>query len=243
MRDNKSIEHHDKQVGRILTRREVLKLFAASPFMLMLSGYTGSAFALSDGQGSVTGSCIVRPQLTEGPFYVDINTIRSDIREDRKGVLLEINFKVQRISKNTCSALKDALVDVWHADANGNYSGVGNLSNDKFLRGIQSTDGDGNASFTTIYPGWYYGRTPHIHFKVRSSETSNSAYEFTSQLFFEDGISEKVYKRAPYNSRGIINMPNSSDYIYRRGGQDMLLAVSETDRGYKASFNIAVYLD
>ena len=71
--------------------------------------------------------------------------------------------------------LENAIVDVWHADAGGDYSGVGSLQGETFLRGIQTTDANGDAAFTTIFPGWYRGRAPHIHFKVRSSADSTSA--------------------------------------------------------------------
>lgn len=243
MEKNKSDEHRDEHTGRVISRREAIRLFAASPFILsMASCSRGESTPVND-EEPLIGSCVVRPELTEGPFYVDTNAIRSDISDDREGVSLALNFNVQSINGNTCSPIQDALFDVWHADANGDYSSVGNFQNEQFLRGIQPTDSDGNASFTTIFPGWYRGRTPHIHFKVRSSASSGSAYEFTSQLFFETELSKQVYQQAPYSSRGLMDTTNSRDGIYVRSGSDMLLAVSEMEEGYEATFNLALHID
>lgn len=233
--------HHGEPAGHVITRRQALKLFSA-PVILGLAGC--SAAAEDVGEGPLTGSCVVRPQLTEGPYYLDADLVRSDIRAGREGALLALAFNVQRIASNECQALEGAVVDVWHTDALGNYSGVGSLQGETFLRGIQRTDANGDAAFTTVYPGWYRGRTPHIHFKVRSSDDSASAYAFTSQLFFDDVLSERIYTSvAPYTARGVMDRTNAQDGIYARGGQELLLDVAETDEGYAATFNIALYVE
>jgi len=232
-------DHHDAPIGRILTRRQALALFT-SPLLLGLAGCTDSRAT----DGPLTGSCVVRPQLTAGPFYLDTDLVRADIREGKPGVPLALSFAVSRVVENECVPLENAVVDIWHADASGNYSGVGRLADERFLRGVQTTDASGQAAFTTIYPGWYRGRTPHIHFKVRSSADSVAAYAFTSQLFFDDELSRTVYTSVdPYTDRGVMDVTNVRDGIYRRGGSDLLLNVAETDEGYAASFDIALYMD
>jgi len=231
----------DTPVGQVITRRQALQLFTA-PFLLGLAGCAPGDSAADD--TPITGSCVVRPELTEGPFYVDTDLVRPDIRAGKAGVPLDLTFNVSRVvGGDTCEAIEGALVDVWHTDAGGVYSGVGRASGERFLRGIQPTDADGSASFTTIYPGWYRGRTPHIHFKVRAPEGASEAYTFTSQLFFDDDLSRQVYQQPPYADRGAQDTTNGEDGIYGRGGSRMLLAASETGAGYAATFNVALYVD
>lgn len=225
--------HPHEDIGRVVSRREALLLFA-SPLLLSFAGCDSG----TDDE-PLTGSCVVRPELTEGPYYVDADLLRSDIREDRAGVPLVLTFNVSRVVSNACDPLPNAIVDIWHADASGDYSGVGSLGSARFLRGIQQTDAGGTASFTTIYPGWYSGRTPHIHFKVRSSADSSSAYEFTSQLFFDDDLSREVYGSGAYAARGEQNTTNARDGIY---DADMRMAVTESGGTYQATSDIALYV-
>jgi protocatechuate 3,4-dioxygenase beta subunit len=115
-----------------------------------------------------------------------------------------------------------------------------NTAGQKFLRGYQVTGTDGVARFTTIYPGWYRGRAVHIHFKIRSSVAASSAYEFTSQLFFDDSLTDQVHAGQPYVSKGQRDLRNSQDGIYNQGGSQLVLNVSETADGYAATFDIAL---
>jgi protocatechuate 3,4-dioxygenase beta subunit len=193
---------------------------------------------------------VVRPELTEGPYYVDEGLQRSDIRSDpsdgsiRPGALLALTFNVSSAASNACSPLEGAIVDVWHCDALGVYSDVSdpgfNTSGQRFLRGYQVTGSDGVARFTTIYPGWYQGRAVHIHFKIRSSASASSAYEFTSQLFFDDSLTDLVHATEPYASKGQRTLRNSGDGIYRGGGAQLVLDVAGSAAGYSATFNIAL---
>ena len=112
----------------------------------------------------------------------------------------------------------------------------------KFLRGWQKTGTDGAAKFTTIYPGWYRGRTVHIHFKIRTTTPANESYEFTSQLFFDDALSDQVYALQPYASKGQRDTKNSNDSIYSNGGNQMTLAPTGDTSGFAATFNIALDL-
>jgi len=196
------------------------------------------------------GSCVVRPQLTEGPYYVDEMLNRSDIRSDpsdgtvRPGVPLRLSFRVSQASD--CAALAGALVDVWHCDALGVYSDVQDMGfntvGSKFLRGYQLTDASGQAHFTTVYPGWYSGRAVHIHFKIRNGPGAARGFEFTSQLFFDEAVTDAVHAQAPYNSKGRRNTPNASDGIYQGGGSQLLLPLIAEGAGYGATFDLALQL-
>jgi protocatechuate 3,4-dioxygenase beta subunit len=192
----------------------------------------------------------VRPELTEGPYYVDEELNRSDIRSDpssgvvQPGALLALTFNVSSAASKACTPLANAVVDVWHCNALGVYSDVSDpgfsTTGQKFLRGYQVTGSDGVARFATIYPGWYQGRTVHIHFKVRSSASSGSAYEFTSQLFFDDALTDHIHAQQPYASKGQRDLRNAQDGIYHQGGSQLVLRVSQTDQGYAATFDIAL---
>ncbi len=194
--------------------------------------------------------CVVRPAVTEGPYFVDVMLDRSDIRSDpdtgevRAGVPLALTFNVSQVSASSCAPLAGAVVDVWHCDALGDYSAVNDpgfdTSDQKWLRGFQTTDANGVASFTTIYPGWYSGRTVHIHFKVRTDPASEEGYEFTSQLFFDESLSAQLFTQEPYLSNGAVpDTPNSSDSIYQ---ELLLLAASQSGDGYAATFDIGLDL-
>src|SRR5262245_59018564 len=145
------------------------------------------------------------PTVTEGPYWVDEKLFRSDIRTDpstgvaRAGVPLTVTINVQNLSSGSCTPLAGAYVDIWHCDAKGIYSDEGtynpgggtctvNTSGQKFLRGYQITDTDGKVTFTTIYPGWYSGRTIHIHMRVRTYSGSTVLSNFVTQIFFDETI-------------------------------------------------------
>lgn len=171
-------------------------------------------------------ACVARPALTEGPYFVDELLNRSDIRSDpttgvvRAGVPLRLKINVNRVSGTSCAALPGAVVDIWHCDALGLYSdvnaGMGNpdTRGQKFLRGYQVTDNDGSVQFTTIYPGYYTGRSVHIHFKIRLFAGSQRTFEFTSQVFFDDSLTDQVFTQAPYNTKPARGTRNSNDGIY-----------------------------
>ena len=156
-----------------LTRREVLGYMGAGAAMSLI----GVPPAVS-AQARSSPSCVVKPQQTEGPYFVDEKLNRADIRSDptdgtgKSGAELRLAFNVTRIDGATCTPLAGAIVDVWHCDARGIYSDVSDGSFDtrgkQFLRGYQVTDKDGAARFITIFPGWYQGRTAHLHFKIRT---------------------------------------------------------------------------
>lgn len=198
-------------------------------------------------------SCVARPALTEGPYFVDEKLNRSDLRTDpatnavSTGIPLKLTINVTRASGSTCTPLVGAYVDIWHCDVAGTYSdiangaGQANTSGKKYLRGYQVTDSNGAVTFTTIYPGWYSGRTVHIHYKIRLFAGSAKTYEFTSQLFFDDSLTDQVYTQAPYSSRANRNTRNSNDSIYQSGGSAVLLSVTaDGSGGYQSSFDVAL---
>ena len=181
--------------------------------------------------------------MTEGPFWVDENLNRADITTDTtrdsviNGYPLDLNLYVYNNDGASCGALpvSNVQIDIWHCDAVGDYSdvsgnGQANTIGQDFLRGYQVTDASGKASFRTIYPGWYSGRAIHIHLRARVyDQIGNTTYNFTSQLFFDDSVSDSVLIMSPYNTRGSRNTFNSNDNIYR-GAQsplDLLLTAGD----------------
>jgi protocatechuate 3,4-dioxygenase beta subunit len=192
----------------------------------------------------------VTPAQTAGPYFVDQQLNRSDIRADpadgsvREGLTLLLTMRVLRASATGCAPLPGAMVDVWHCDAQGVYSGVqdryANTASQSFLRGYQITDDGGLAQFTTIYPGWYPGRTVHIHFKVRAVDNAGRNVEFTSQLYFDDAISDQVFAQAPYNRRSGRGTRNENDALFRNNGELLMLALSPADSGYAGMFDIGL---
>ena len=239
----------DLPIGRVLSRREALTLLGATGTMLFLGCRASDAAGRPRAAGALN-PCVVRPGLNEGPYYVDEKLNRSDIRSDpsdgtvKEGALLALTFNVYRAAKDACTPLEGAIVDVWQCDALGVYSDAVdqnfNTTGKKFLRGHQVTDRAGVAKFATIYPGWYPTRTPHIHFKIRSPASAGSAYEFISQLFFDEAVSDRVYARAPYAAMGTRTVSNATDWIYKRGGSQLLLNVSRRGGGYAGSFDVAL---
>jgi protocatechuate 3,4-dioxygenase beta subunit len=180
--------------------------------------------------------CVLTPELTEGPYYIAGEKLRRDIREGHPGTLLALHLTV--LNAATCAPIKGAAVDIWHADAAGNYSGFGSdTSSRTFLRGIQKTDQNGLALFTTIYPGWYQGRAVHIHVKVHVG----GSVMHTGQLFFPDTLTREVYKGAPYAARGNPSTTDAQDSIYVNGGRRGLLALKKSGAGYVGTIAMGVH--
>lgn len=245
------MEQDDEQVGRVLTRREVIALIGAAGVSVLGAGSMALA---AQGQTTRTPACIVRPQQTEGPYFKDAKLERSDIRSDpgdgalSAGVPLDLEFQVSRIGAGGCVPLMGAVVDIWQCDALGVYSDVRDTRQGfdtvgrKFLRGHQVTDAQGLARFTSIYPGWYQGRTVHVHFKIRTAPSDGRGYEFTSQLYFDDAVTDRVLERAPYASKGRRAVRNQQDGIFRRGGDQLMLAVVPKADGYTGTFDIGLQI-
>lgn len=257
------MENDDLPVGRLLTRREALKFLGLVGAALVAAGcapgQTGTAPATSAGAATATGvagqatassaaACVVRPEMTVGPYFVDEQLNRSDIRTEpsdgsvKAGVPLTVAFNVMQIAAGACSPLAGAMVDVWHCDALGVYSGVADeaTNGQKFLRGYQVTDASGHVEFQTIYPGWYTGRTVHFHFKIRATVPAGQDYEFTSQLYFDEAVTDQVFTQAPYNTTGQRDTTNATDMHYANGGDQLLGELVSTEGGYLSTLNLAL---
>ena len=199
---------------------------------------------------TTTSSCVVKPQQTEGPYFVDEKLNRSDIRSDpsdgsvKQGVPLQLVFQVSQIDGRSCTPLTGATVDIWHCDALGVYSDVTdpsfNTVGKKFLRGYQVTDTNGTVKFVTIYPGWYPGRTVHIHFKIRTDSASGRSYEFTSQLYFDDSLTDQIHAQPPYAAKGQRTLKNDQDGIFRGEGEQLMLQLTKEAEGYVGTFDIGL---
>jgi protocatechuate 3,4-dioxygenase beta subunit len=185
------------------------------------------------------GSCTLTRGLTEGPYYFDVDSIRSDIREDREGLPLGLAIRVQD-GGDGCAPLANAVVDIWHCDAAGSYSGFesasrgggpggapggGRTDTETYLRGAQVTNADGIVRFTTVYPGWYRGRTVHIHAKVHLDNASM----LTTQLFFDEAVTDAVYAEPPYTQSTGRDRRNDADSIF---DESLLLTLLPDGDGY-----------
>jgi protocatechuate 3,4-dioxygenase beta subunit len=220
------------QLPERFTRGRLLGLAAAGGTAALWPVQEADAGPRAVASGAVT--CVLSPELTEGPYYLPNEAVRRDITEGKKGTPLRLHLSVVDVS--SCKAVKGAAVDVWHADADGVYSGVSGNSG-TFMRGVQRTDRTGLAVFDTIYPGWYHGRAVHIHVKVHAG--GNVVH--TGQFFFPDALTAKVYRAAPYRARGNPDMLNAADSIYRNGGSKSLLALTRNGTGYLGSIVMGVH--
>jgi protocatechuate 3,4-dioxygenase beta subunit len=179
-------------------------------------------------------SCVLTPEMTEGPYYLPEEAVRRNITEGRPGTPLALHLTV--VSVSSCKPIASAKVDVWHADASGVYSGVqGNTGT--FMRGIQPTNAHGLAVFDTVYPGWYASRTVHIHVKVHLG--GNVVH--TGQLFFADSLTDAVYAKPPYDARPNRTTRNAADSIFRNGGSRSMLKVTSSGSGYIGAIALGVH--
>ena len=218
-----------------LRRRDALTLLGGAGLSGLLAGCASSEEATGD-----AASCVLTPEVTEGPYWIDTELTRRDIRAGRPGLPLVIVFTVQ--NARTCRPIKGADVEIWHCDARGEYSGFegGASSGTRYLRGHQKANARGRAKFLTVFPGWYPGRTPHIHLKVHAG----GDVVHTGQVFFDDDVATAVYRRAPYRSRGQPDVTNDRDGIYAEAGsskaQLKLRRREEGKRGYRGTITLGV---
>ena len=231
-------------VPHTISRRNALTLLAVTAAGGLLM--TRSAFAQAAGAGEttlITGAdvCVITPEVTEGPYYFDPKLERADITEGRPGLPTTVRLQVV---DNACKPLPGARLDIWHADASGIYSGYrgqpGNISTEgeTFMRGTQFADANGVAEFRTVYPGWYPGRTPHIHFKVFLDQAS----VMTGQIFFPDEVSTRVYETvSPYKERTEQRRTfNDNDRIAQQATDASVAKIEEAPEGYLAQLIIGV---
>lgn len=231
-----------------LTRRQAVGAAGAAGAAVVLAKLSGpgrllESLGLDATAQAQAASCVLTPDRTEGPYFVDEKLNRSDIRVDpsdgaaQPGTPLTLTLVVVDAA-NDCAPVAGAQVDIWHANAVGRYSNVASegTTGKRYLRGFQATDAAGRVTFTTIYPGWYPGRAIHIHFKVRAPNGTS----FTSQMFFDPAVSSAVMAQGAYASRGQPNTPNAGDGIYGADGARLVVPLAASGGGYAGTFVVGV---
>lgn len=232
----------DTPIGRVYSRREALRLLG-----LAGSAWLAAGWPWAGASAAATPQCIVRPEQTEGPYFVDdiLNRANLITADAGQGTPMNLRIQVSEVGPAQCAPLAGARVDLWHCDARGVYSGVRDpgfdTSGESFLRGYQLTDDAGMVDFQTLYPGWYRGRTVHLHFKVRTRYGESDGQTFTSQLYFDDTLTDRVHANGPYPSSNQARTRNRQDGIYRRaGGEQLMVEALDRDRKVNASFAIGL---
>jgi protocatechuate 3,4-dioxygenase beta subunit len=232
---------HEHGLGDDLTRRSALVRLGGLLAVLGSGTWLSSAGALAaraqtTSSGSRAASCVLTPEQTEGPYFVEGDRVRRDVREGRPGLPLLLRLGV--VDADGCAPIAGAAVDIWHCDARGVYSGVGEqgTAGETFLRGIQRTNAGGVATLLTIYPGWYPGRTVHICAQVYIGGDA----VHTGQLYFPDRVTDRVYRRAPYRARPGRDTRNAGDRIFADGGRASTLALTKTAHGYLGTLTTGV---
>lgn len=219
------------------------------------TGESGTAAETATSSAS-SGICTLNAEVTEGPYSLDGALVRADIREDKEGFEVRYTFTVVD-QANDCAPLADALVELWHCDALGEYSGFvgGNgheeEDNGTFLRGGQMTDSDGQCSITSIWPGHYVSRAVHVHMRVHTDVTlTDDSYTggeivHTGQLFFDPDINTEVQATSPYSENTTKETLLADDSIYDDGGASSGLLTltalgSSVSDGYAATLTVGV---
>jgi protocatechuate 3,4-dioxygenase beta subunit len=201
---------------------------------------------IDEALASMLSTCTVRrpwAEQDEGPYHLDAQPVRRNVVEDRDGAAMQLGV---RLAGHDGEPRAGAVVEIWQCDALGRYSGfpppdasvdvtaasaprAAYLSDQTFLRGRQHADGAGLVEFATIYPGWYPGRTVHIHVMVRLD-----AVVLTSQLYFPDDFSDHVLSQRPYSQRAGRDTTNDTDEIFPTGGEPAVLDVTPISTGIRA---------
>jgi protocatechuate 3,4-dioxygenase beta subunit len=253
----------------LLRRREALGLFGVTAAATAV-GARATGFFGDTPPAAAAATCVLSPEVTEGPYWIENTLTRRDIREDKTGLPLLLSLTVQNAS--ACTPIAKADVEIWHCDAAGVYSGyegasTGGMggtpptgtpptgtpptgtppaggggggdtagghqtptSSTHYLRGHQVSSETGKVTFITIVPGWYAGRTPHIHLKVHVG----GQVIHTGQIFFSEKTLAEVYKVAPYSSHGQPDTSHAADNIFAQaGGDKAVVKLARRARGKK----------
>jgi protocatechuate 3,4-dioxygenase beta subunit len=226
--------------SRLLTRREALGAVGAAGAALAFgcgdSPTSASSVTTSTATASTNAACAVTPTETIGPYPSLVDLFRSDIREGKAGTQLTLTIRVVNAA-NACAAVPNANVEIWHVDAAGDYSQYGTQTTQTFLRGIQTTNGSGEVTFTTIYPGWYQGRATHIHAEVTIGGRSVKV----TQIAFPESVNNSVHANGAYASRGTNPISNLSDGIFSDSlSSELVTPTGSVSGGYNATFQIAI---
>jgi protocatechuate 3,4-dioxygenase beta subunit len=240
--------------GTLISRGGMLRLGGAGLAAILTGTWRNHAIVDAAPGGAVSPAhCVPAPEQTEGPYYSPREKVRRNITEHHPGTPLTLRLAV--VDGRTCKPIKGAGVDIWHCDAGGVYSGfesasaggppggaVGPTDKHTFLRGIQFTDAEGYAEFESIYPGWYRGRTVHIHVKVHLNDATVNHVVHTGQLYFSDSLTGTVYRAEPYKARAAARDTfNKTDGIYQNGGRQSMLTMKRHGRGYIGTITLGVH--
>lgn len=242
---------HPKLLASV-SRRQVLETLgglAGLAFLASCGGAT-STFANATGDSAtsgVTGSCSVIPTETEGPYpasqVLSQSWIyRANITEGLQGLPLMLTLNILDTA-NGCAPLENAAVYLWHTDKDGNYSGYNNYTNATFMRGVQTTDANGQVTFQTIFPGWYQGRITHMHFEVFRDNNLSARPSKTSQLAFPQAVTQAVYNTSLYSAKGQNSSVTSfsRDGIFADGVTNQLATVTgDVNSGLVAQLNVGI---
>jgi protocatechuate 3,4-dioxygenase beta subunit len=228
--------------SRKMGRREALAAMGAASAAIALGcGDSPASPSATTSPGSTTTTstntaCAVTPTETVGPYPSMTDLFRSDIRETKQGTQLTLTIKVVNVS-GSCTPVSGANVEIWHVDAAGNYSQYGTQTTQTYLRGIQTTNGNGEVTFVTIYPGWYQGRATHIHVEV----TINGVSRKVTQMAFPETVNNTVHTSGAYSSRGTNPMSNLSDGIFADSlSSEIVTPAGNPTSGYTATFQVGI---
>jgi len=226
--------------SRLLTRREALGAVGAAGVAIAWGcGDTPTSPSSTVEVATATSTnaaCAVTPTETVGPYPSLVDLFRSDIREGKSGTLLALTIRVVNAA-NGCTAVPDANVEIWHVDAAGNYSQYGTQTTQTYLRGIQTTNSNGEVTFTTIFPGWYQGRATHIHVEVTMGGRSVKV----TQIAFPETVNNSVHTSGVYASRGTNPIANLSDGIFADSlSSEIVTPTGSVSGGYNATFQVAI---
>ena len=227
---------------RVIGRREAIAILGAAGAALAAgcgsdaTSPTSSTGTTVNAGGTSSATCAVSPTETIGPYPSLTDMFRSDIREGKSGTTLTLTLTVVN-TNSSCSPVQGANVEIWHTDAAGNYSQYGSQTAATFLRGIQTTDANGQVTFTTIFPGWYQGRATHIHIEV----VRNSQSVKVTQIAFPESVNNAVYATGVYASRGNNPLSNAADGIFADSLDSELATVSgDSASGLTATYRVGI---
>ena len=238
----------DESSRRGVGRRKAITVVGAASAGMALScggsptgptdgGTVGTGSGGTGGTGGSTNSaCAVTPSETIGPFPSLTDLFRSDIRDGKAGTLLTLTIRVTNVN-SACSGVPNANVEIWHVDAAGNYSQYGTQTAQTYLRGIQTTNANGEVTFITIYPGWYQGRATHIHAEV----TTNGRSVKVTQFAFPESTNDAVHTQGVYAGRGTNPLTNARDGIFTDSlASELVTPIGGATNGYTASAQIVI---
>ena len=231
------MEANDGTARDALTRRQLLGIGGIGIAALAVGCRPGGPGTTTTTRSTTPtpttpGTCVLQPEVTEGPYYLDRDLVRSDISGGRPGLPVQLDLLV---ADEACRPRPGAAVDIWYCDAGGVYSGVGGNTG-SFLRGTQIADADGRVTFQGIYPGWYAGRCVHFHVKVHTGGREIH----TGQLFIDQALNDEIARMAPYAGNRAGRVRNGSDFIFRQTQGRSMLPLTAQGSGYRGAMTLAV---